>query len=133
MAGALADILAALPPESRAFLVSRLEPSARRAYQLQERNAALRDAAALLFPGLGATVQAKQLDRALVRYLAGTGRERRHLAELPPGASAEERALHRVARCCDGPPPGARQLFNVLAEVRPPMKSKGLPIASDPA
>lgn len=115
----LATILASLPPvhaeEVRRHLA--IPQWQARALRLAARDGAIRDAAALVAPGLCRAQAAMALATALDRYVTcGAWAMERDLAELPETASARRRALHRILRLNSGKTWGlsSRTINNVL-------------------
>jgi hypothetical protein len=110
----VARILAQLSMEDAAFLAERLQPAwRRRARRLDGRDEAIR-AAAAFFPDRP-TVVAKELEKALTRYLSAAWRYGQQLADLPDDVPRLRAALHRLAVANEGRPIGWRQIFNVLS------------------
>lgn len=118
------EVLAALQrgearPDLAKALAPLLLPAAfARRDRLNQRDAAIRDAAAALFPGLARTAAAKELSIALGRYAATGWLRERHLSTLPDEAGMRRQALHRIMTAADGAPPGWRQVVNVLDGTR---------------
>jgi len=99
-------ILPMLPPDDAAWLSEQLDPPwKQRARRLDARDAAIREALALLIRG-GAPSHASaeaELVRRLNRYLSTAAwRTERDLPALPESADPLPRLLHRIARANHG-------------------------------
>ena len=118
-APSLATILASLPPAHaeevrRHLAIPRWQA---RALRLAARDEAIRQAAALVAPGLCRAQAAAALATALDRYVTcGAWAVERNLTELPETSSARRRALHRILRLNDAKLWGlsSRTITNVL-------------------